>query len=214
MKMYKGFDKDMKCRGFQYEVGQTYETDEAKLCESGFHACEAPLDVFRYYAPTDSRYCEVELDDLTDKRSDDSKRVGKKITVGAEIGIPGLIKAHVEWVKANLEKNKAATNTGDRSAATNTGYWSAATNTGNRSAATNTGDRSAAEVSGMHSVAIAVGYNGKARGSLGCAIVVAERDSDGKILSICAAVVDGEKIKPDTWYTVRNGEWVEVADDE
>ena len=99
MKMYKGFDKDMKCRGFQFETGKTYETDTAKLCESGFHACEVPLDVFRYYAPVNSRYCEVELDDLSEELSDDSKRVGKRITVGAEIGIPGLIKAHVEWVR-------------------------------------------------------------------------------------------------------------------
>lgn len=97
---YKGFDKDLKCRDFQYEIGKTYETDEAKLCECGFHACEAPLDVLRYYPPNDGRYCEVELDGVSDERkNDDSKVVGKKITVGAEIGIPGLVKAHVEWVK-------------------------------------------------------------------------------------------------------------------
>ena len=207
IKTYKGFDKDLKCLDFQYEVGKTYETDRAELCEEGFHAIspdDSPLAAFGYYAPCDesgqSRYCEVEVSGDVDKGDD--KICGKKITIGAEIGIPGLVKAHVEWVKEHIEKKNtesntgyrsaatntgdrsaatntgylsAATNTGDRSAATNTGDLSAATNTGNRSAATNTGDRSAAEVSGKGSFAIATGYQSKVKGALGCAIVVAER---------------------------------------
>ena len=89
MKMYKGFDKDLKCRDFQYEIGKTYEEPTAELCEKGFHACEYPLDVFGYYAPSDmSRYCEVDLDDVSDKKNnEDSKRCGRKIAVKAEIGI-------------------------------------------------------------------------------------------------------------------------------
>lgn len=98
MKCYKGFDKDLKCRDFQYEIGKEYEEERAEICDTGFHACENPLDVFGYYAPADSRYCEVDLD-ANDQKSDDSKRVGKKISIKAEIGIAGIIKAGVEYIK-------------------------------------------------------------------------------------------------------------------
>ena len=176
MKCYKGFHKDLSCKDFQYEVGKEYETERAEICEEGFHACEFPLDVLRYYNPADSRFCEVELD-ANEQKGDDSKRVGKKIKIDAEIGLSGLVKAGVKFIleKADFENAKAtntgycsaamntgdrsaATNTGDRSAATNTGYCSAATNTGNGSAATNTGDRSAATNTGYRSAATNTGY--------------------------------------------------------
>ena len=240
MKCYKGFDKDLKCRDFQYEIGKEYEEERAEICDTGFHACENPLDVFGYYTPADSRYCEVELD-ANDQKSDDSKRVGKKISIKAEIGIAGIIKASVEYIKdqvnwdndkksntgncsaatntgncsaaTNTGNRSAATNTGDCSAATNTGNCSAATNTGDRSAATNTGDWSAATVKGKESVAMAIGYNSKAKGSLGCFIVLAEyKELGGKyhIADVKSAKVDGEKIKPDTFYKLINGEFVEA----
>jgi len=249
MKCYKGFDKDLKCRDFQYEIGKKYEEERAEICDTGFHACENPLDVFGYYAPADSRYCEVELD-ANDQKSDDSKRVGKKISIKAEIGIAGIIKAGLEYIKgqvnwdddkkSNTGNRSAATNTGDWSAATNTGNWSAATNTGNWSAATNTGNRSAATntgnrsaatntgnwsaatntgnwsaatVEGKESVAMAIGYNSKAKGSLGCFIVLAEcKELGGEyhIVDVKSAKVDGEKIKPDTFYKLINGEFVEA----
>jgi hypothetical protein len=231
MKCFKGFDKDLKCRDFQYEIGKEYEEERAEICDTGFHACENPLDVFGYYAPADSRYCEVELD-ANDQKSDDSKRVGKKISIKAEIGIAGIIKAGLEYIKdqvnwdddkkSNTGNRSAATNTGDWSAATNTGDCSAATNTGNRSAATNTGnwsaatntgDCSAATVEGKESVAMAIGYNSKAKGSLGCFIVLAEcKELGGEyhIVDVKSAKVDGEKIKPDTFYKLINGEFVEA----
>jgi hypothetical protein len=97
MKVYKGTDKDIKCRDYQFTPGVEAVEKRADLCEAGFHACEAPLDVLKYYAPGEgSRYFEAELEDVSEQRSDDSKVVGKRITLGAEIGIPGLIKAHVE----------------------------------------------------------------------------------------------------------------------
>ena len=104
MKGYKGFDKDLKCRGgYQYEIGKTYETDEAKLCEKGFHFCERPFDVLNYYNFTDcaklNRFCEVEADEVSEEKDNDSKRVAKSIKIGAEIGIPGLVKAQIEYVK-------------------------------------------------------------------------------------------------------------------
>ena len=156
MIVYKGTDKDMKCRDFQFELGKEYEEAEAKLCEKGFHGCEYPLDVFAHYAPADSRFFVADLDGVTDEmQSDDTKRVGTKIKLRAEIGIPGIVKAAVEYIKEKAESSD--NQTGDQSAATNTGDWSAATNTGNRSAATNTGDWSAATNTGDWSAATNTG---------------------------------------------------------
>ena len=220
IKSYKGMDKDMKCRGFQYEPGGIYEADHAVRCSSpGFHACEIPLDVFSYYPPSDgNRFFEVEQDGETSRDNEDSEVASSILKVGAEIGIPGLVKAHVEWVKEHIKEEKTESNTGYQSAATNTGNRSAATNTGDCSAATNTGYQSAAEVSGKDSVAAVFGYEGRAKGALGCAIVVAERgDWNGEtypLIGIKAAIVDGETIKPDVWYTLKGGEFVEVKEED
>ena len=164
MIVYKGTDKDMKCRGFQYELGKECEEEEANLCNKGFHGCEYPLDVFSYYSPADSRFFVADLDGVTDEKEDDTKRVGTKIKLRAEIGIAGIVKAAVEYIKEKAESSKnqtgnrsAATNTGRWSAATNTGRWSAATNTGDCSAATNTGNRSAATNTGDYSAAANTG---------------------------------------------------------
>ena len=210
MKCFKGFDKDLRCKGFQYEVGKEYETARAEICEEGFHACEFPLDVLRYYNPADSRFCEVELD-ANEQTHDDSKRVGKKIKIGAEIGLSGLVKAGVKFIleKADFE-NDNATNTGNRSAATNTGDCSAATNTGNRSAATNTGNRSAATVEGKESIAIVTGKGSKASGKRGCWLVLTERDKENHVLGVQAVKVDGETIKEDAFYTLSGGKVTEV----
>ena len=206
MKCYKGFDKDLRCKGFQYEIGKEYETERAEICKEGFHACEFPLDVLRYYNPTDSRFCEVELD-ANEQTRDDSKRVGKKIKIGAEIGLSGLVKAGVKFILKKVDfENATATNTGYCSAATNTGNYSAATNTGYCSAATNTGNRSAATVEGEDSIAIVTGYGSKARGKRGCWLVLTERDSKMHILGVQAVKVDGETIKEDVFYTLSGGE--------
>ena len=215
MKCFKGFDKDLKCRDFQYEIGKEYTEEKADICNCGFHACEFPMDVFNYYPPSDSRYCEVELEANNQKSSDDSKRFGKKISVKAEIGIAGIIKAGVEYIKeqVNWEDDKA-TNTGYQSAATNTGYQSAATNTGDQSAATNTGDQSAAIVEGKESIALATGIDSKAKGKIGCFIVLAEWkeiDNEYHIVDVKSAKVDGKNIKEDTFYTLKDGKFVEVG---
>lgn len=206
MKCFKGFDKDLKCRDFQYEIGKEYTEEKADICNCGFHACEFPMDVFNYYPPSDSRYCEVELEANNQKSSDDSKRVGKKISVKAEIGIAGIIKAGVEYIKeqVNWEDDKA-TNTGNQSAATNTGY---------QSAATNTGYRSAAIVEGKESIALATGIDSKAKGKIGCFIVLAEWkeiDNEYHIVDVKSAKVDGKNIKEDTFYTLKDGKFVEVG---
>ena len=169
MIVYKGTDKDMKCRDFQFELGKEYEEAEAKLCYKGFHGCEYPLDVFAHYAPADSRFFVADLDGVTDEEEGDSKRAGTKIKLRAEIGIAGIVKAAVEYIKERAESSdnqtgdrSAATNTGNQSAATNTGYYSAATNTGNQSAATNTGNQSAATNTGNQSAATNTGYRSAA----------------------------------------------------
>lgn len=200
MKMYKGFDKDLKCRDFQYEIGKTYEEPTAELCEKGFHACEYPLDVFGYYAPGDmSRYCEVDLDDVSDKKSnEDSKRCGRKIAVKAEISIAGLVKAAVEYTmeKAIPENSEHAT--------------------GDYGAASATGTQGAASATGTESVAAALGIDSKAKGALGCWIVIAEWERDEEFnwhrKDVQCFKVDGENIKPDTWYKLKNGDLLEVSE--
>ena len=252
---YKGFDKNLKCRDFQYEIGKEYFTDKAVACKTGFHFCENPFEVLSYYSPCDdtgtlNRFCEVEGSGDFDKSKSD-KTCCTYLKVKAEIGLQGLIKAGVKFIldRVKWEDNKqsntgyrsaatntgyrsaatntgdcsaatntgnrsAATNTGDCSAATNTGYRSAATNTGNRSAATNTGDCSAASVEGKESIAIVTGKGSKAKGSLGCWIVLTERGEwNGEtypILDVKAFKVDGEVIKADTWYKLIDGKAVEV----
>ena len=257
MKMYKGFDKDLKCRDFQYEIGKTYEEPTADLCEKSFHACERPLDVFRYYEPGKmSRYCEVDLDDVSAQKDNDSKRCGKKIAVKAEIGITGLVKAQIEYVKERTTMEytdpKQAT-AGDSGAATagysgaaTAGYsgaatagWYGAATAGDSGAATAgysgaaTAGYSGAATAGWYGAAtagrygaatsrgsVSVGENGcglvrgenaKIKGGMGAILVIAvENDVDYGIKEWKAFVVDGETVKPDTWYTLKDGKPVEV----
>ena len=270
MKVYKGTDRQMKCRGMQYTLGEAAVFDgEPHLCRAGLHACEQPIDVLNHYAPNESRYFEADAEGVTDEReSNDSKIVAKKMTLKAEIGVPGLVKAQIEYIKnqigfedaikrANAEKENHATGyqgaasatgnqgaasatgyrgaasaTGDRGAASATGYQGAASATGyqgaasatgyqgaasatgDQGAASATGDRGAASATGKAGVALAAGYECKAMGALGCAICCVERGEwDGEahpIIAVKAAIVDGEKIKADTWYRLKNGEFEEV----
>ncbi|EHK2716822.1 hypothetical protein J9U66_001633 [Salmonella enterica] len=227
---FKGFNKDLKCRGFQFAIGETFHHDgKVEACGSGFHACECPFDVFSYYPPAESRYAETISFGITDsEEGGDTKIASSSITIKDELTLPQFIQRGIEWIWSKIDKSleqqimcgscSAATNTGNRSAATNTGYqsaatntgdWSAATNTGNRSAATNTGyqsaatntgDCSAAEVSGSQSVAASLGIEGKARASEGGAIVLCYRDEDGELIHIRASKVGENGIMPNTWY--------------
>ena len=222
IKGFKGFDKNLKCRNYQYEIGKDFEENgDIKACNKGFHFCENPADVFSYYPPSDNgdlnRYCEVEGSGRTDKDSEDSKVACSQIHISAEIGIKGLVNA---WVKFILDKvnwdDKKESNTGYQSAATNTGNYSVAANTGDQSVATNTGNQSAASVEGKDSIAIVTGKDSKAKGGLGCWVVLTERGKwDGEtypILCVKAFKVDGEKIKADTYYRLVNGKPKEVED--
>ncbi|MEX4376492.1 hypothetical protein MZB06_00935 [Haemophilus influenzae] len=157
---YKGFKQDWTCRGYQYEVGKTYEhKGNVEACESGFHACEYPLDVLSYYSPAVSKFAVVKMSGETSKDSDDTKIASAKITIETEINLPEMIKKAVEWIKGKVDWDAAEkSNTGNGSVATNTGSWSVATNTGYQSAATNTGNGSVATNTGYQSVATNTGY--------------------------------------------------------
>ena len=236
MKGYKGFAPGLICRGKQYAENTVFEEEKAEICCSGMHFCENPFDVLDYYGFVNcdgkiNDFAEVEA--LDEVKTDDNKKFcTKKLKVGAKIGIPGFVKAFVDFTLAKVDFENAAatntgyysaaTNTGDKSAATNTGYKSAATNTGDQSAATNTGDKSAAtntgnysaaSVEGKESFAIATGIGSKAKGALGCYIAVAEWVEDGwnwKLKDFQACKVDGERIKENTFYKLENGEFVEA----
>lgn len=173
------------------------------------------MDVLVYYNPAGSRFCEVEGSGTTDKNTNDTKVAVSKLHISTEIGLKGLIEAGVKFIldKVNWKDNREY-KTGYRSAATNTGDQSAATNTGYCSAATNTGYCSAATVEGKDSIAIVTGYDSKAKGALGCWIVLTERvgwNGNGcPIKEVKAFLVDGEIIKADTFYKLIDGEAVEV----
>ena len=308
MKAYKGFNADMTCRGFQYKEGETYHEDIADLCHKGFHACERPLDVLAYYSPNSSVYHEVELDDVSEQREEDSKVCAKFIKIGAKVDIATLVEATVDYtfskcdpVKSqHAKKNRGAASatgwngpalatgdrgaasatgrmgaasatgwisaalaTGDKGAASATGAWSVASATGSRGAASATGSQGAASATGCYSVASATGGQGAAsatgdwsvasatggrsaasatgcysvasstgcyslasadnptaiavawgpfgrvKGVLGAHVVCAEW-RNGKLVEAKMAVVDGDKIKADTYYMLKNGEFAEV----
>ena len=217
MKAYKGFDKDLKCRGYQYEIGKEYQQDgNIVTCANGFHACEDPLEVFAYYPPATSRYCEVEQSGVIAKDISYSKVASSKIKIDAEIGIPGLVKAKIEYVKAHTTTKHTDPEraTAREYGAATAGEYGAAT-AGNRGAAT-AGEYGAATSRGSVSVGengcgLARGNNVKARGGLGAILVMCEEnDGDYNVKDWAAVIVDGVTVKADTWYTLKGGEIVEL----
>ena len=210
IKSYKGFNKDMTCKDKQYEVGKDYEEDKAVACECGMHACEYPLDCFKYYPPSKSVYCEVEQSGDISRHDDDSKIASTKMRIGAQLNIAGIVNAAIKYTKEKVEKtcieSKSATagysgaaTAGDSGAAT-AGYSGAATSRGKSS-------------TGENGLSVARGKGVKAKGGLGSILVIAEEEQNScKISSWKAVVVDGVNIKADTWYTFKDGELVETED--
>ena len=202
MKTYKGFNKDMTAKnGFQYKEGKEYEEEKAVACECGFHACEYPLDCFRYYSPESSVYHVVEQSGEFSKNNDDSKVASTKIKIGAEISIAGLVKAAIEYTKERTKPECDAT--GKCGASSATGLYGSAI----------AGD--------PESIAIAWGYKGKAKGVIGSHLVLADWEGnennfwtqeEWSLKGAKMVRVDGEKIKADTWYRMEKGEVVEVVE--
>lgn len=196
---YKAMDKNMQCRGKQYEVGKTYHEDKADCCHAGMHACENPLDVLHYYPLKDSpRFFEVECGGNVDKSGEDSKLACTELKVKGELNFAGLVKAAVNAV-FNRVKGKEPFSSG---------YASTAGSSGDGSTAAATGSSCRAKADGKDSIAVANGYKSKARGARGCYLVLTEYDDDGNMLLAKMAKVDGSVIKENVWYTLKNGEFV------
>ena len=214
MKGYKGFDKNWKCRDMQYEVGKTYEEAEARLCNKGLHFCENPFDVFSYYSPENqSRYAVVEAENVTDEKDSDTKRVAKKLTIKTELNLIGIVKAGMEYIKEHINVEKIKEKAFDESTAATSGDESTAATSGYRSTAATSGYRSTAIVEGEDSVAIALGARSKAKGALGCWLILAEweENDDGMYRKdVKCFKVDGEIIKADMFYMLKDGEAVLV----
>ena len=252
---YKAMDKNMQCRGKQYEVGKTYHEDKADCCHAGMHACENPLDVLHYYPLKDGpRFFEVECGGNVDKSRKDSKLACTELTVKGEVNFAGLVKATVNAV-FNRVKGKepfssgdysTAGSSGDYSTAGSSGYsstagssgysstagssgnystagssgysstagssgdYSTAGSSGNYSTAAATGTYCRAKADGKDNIAVANGAHSKARGILGCYLVLTEYDDDGNMLWAKMAKVDGAHIKENVWYTLKNGEFSEA----
>ena len=262
VKSYKGFNKDMTCRGFQYKEGKEYETSRVVVCNEGFHACEYPLDCLDYYPPNTSVYHEVEQtgEFSSNSCSGDSKIASTKIKIGAKLSIAGLVQAAIDFTKSKTVTMQDTTGncgtssaTGDYGASSATGDYGASSATGNYGASSATGDYGASSATGNYgtssatgykgvssatgncgassatgycgassadnstAVAVAWGYESKAKGCIGAHIVCAEwkydnLNNDWVFVGAKMSIVDGVKIKADTYYTLRDGEFVEVKE--
>lgn len=216
---YKAMDKNMQCRGKQYEVGKAYYEDKADCCHAGMHACENPLDVLHYYPLKYSpRFFEVECGGNVDKSVEDIKLACTELTVKGEVNFAGLVKATVNAV-FNRVKGKGPFSSGDHSTAGSSGNSSTAGSSGYSSTAGSSGDYSTAAATGAYcrakadgkdNIAVANGAHSKARGILGCYLVLTEYDDDGNMLWAKMAKVDGVSVKENVWYMLKNGEFAEA----
>ena len=255
MRAFKGFNKDLTCRGYQYEEGKEFHTERAECCDTGFHACEYPLDCFNYYDPAHSVYHEVELSGEMDKRGDNTKVCATDIKIGARLSIAGLVKMAIDFTMSKVNKEAgsderhgfasatgykgASSATGDYGASSATGYKGASSATGYKGASSATGDygassatgyKGASSVSDPTGVAVAWGHEARAKGCKGAHLIlsdwrfIGEKYWDGsykdmynkdnwELTGAKMVVVDGEKIKEDTYYRCIEGEIVEVTED-
>lgn len=219
MKAFKGFNKDLTCRGYQYEEGKEFHTERAECCDTGFHACEYPLDCFGYYDPAHSVYHEVELSGEMDKSGDNTKVCATDIKIGARLSIAGLVKMAIDFTMSKVNKEAGSDE--------RHGFASA---TGNCGASSATGYKGASSVSDPTGVAVAWGHEARAKGCKGAHLIlsdwrfIGEKYWDGsykdmynkdnwELTGAKMVVVDGEKIKEDTYYRCIEGEIVEVTED-
>ena len=219
MRAFKGFNKDLTCRGYQYEEGKEFHTERAECCDTGFHACEYPLDCFGYYDPAHSVFHEVELSGEMDKSGDNTKVCATDIKIGARLSIAGLVKMAIDFTMSKVNKEAGSDE--------RHGFASA---TGNCGASSATGYKGASSVSDPTGVAVAWGHEARAKGCKGAHLIlsdwrfIGEKYWDGsykdmynkdnwELTGAKMVVVDGEKIKEDTYYRCIEGEIVEVTED-
>ena len=215
VKGFKGFDRNLKCKDQQFKIGDkiVYKGD-VKLCRSGFHFCEYPLDVFGYYPPNDGRFAEVEADDVSNEKEEDSKRACKAIHIKTELTLKAMIEAAVKFTFDRVDWKKSIENKEDKKGASNSGDRGAASNFGDRGAASNSGYYGAASNSGKEGIAISIGIESKAKAMLGTWLVLSEWKfiaSEWHRVDVKSVKVDGKKIKADTFYTLKKGKFVEVV---
>ena len=208
MKAYKGFDKNLQCRGFQYEVGKTYtmpEGEDVKLCERGFHACIYIIDCFSYYAPAESRYCEVELEDVSSEIDTDSKRVARTITIVRELMLDEVHDISSEQQEKEIGGNRSSVRGGDESSVRG-GYGSSVS--GGDWSSVSGGDGSS--VRGGYGSSVRGGYGSRFKGSKNC-VFAAEYYKDYIFVGMRVAIVDGINFTTDKWYELDDdGNWKEA----
>ena len=204
IKSYKGFDKDMQCRGFQYEVGKEYEMDgEINCCNRGFHACKSPLKVWDYYDMLNSRFAEVEQSGKIDEEEKSTKICSSRIKIKVELKLADIINIGVEWLKDVTSPSKVKT------------YGALNDNGDRKKQIGSSGDYAQIGSTGEDSVIMCAGNKSKAKAKIGSWITLAEwerSDEKNHNVPICVKTeyVDGENIKADTWYMLKNGKFVEV----
>ena len=215
---YKGFDKDFKCRGFQYEVGNTYETDDdIACCNRGFHACESPIEVFDYYDMLTSRFAEVEQSGKIDKEAASTKTCSSRIKIKAELKLADIINLGVEWLKeitspSKIEANNTS-NDGDSAKIGSSGYYAQIGSSGDSAQIGSSGYSAQIGSSGQDSVIMCAGNDSKAKAAIGSWITLAEWKRIGDVWKpICVKTeqVDGKRIKADAYYRLIDGKFEEV----
>ena len=215
IKSYKAFDKNMQCRNFQYEVGKEYEMDgEIKCCNRGFHACKNPLEVWNYYDMLNSRFAEVEQSGKIDEEGDSTKVCSSHIKIKAELKLADIIKVGVEWLKDITSPSKFKT---DGALNDNGGDSAQIGSSGNYAQIGSSGYYAQIDSTGEDSVIMCAGNNSIAKAKAGSWITLSEwkwNNEKSRYIPTCVKTeyVDGENIKADTWYRLKNGKFVEVED--
>ena len=221
IKSYKGFDKNLKCRDFQYEIGKEYEMDgEIKVCSKGFHACESPFDVFDHYTMIDSRFCEVEQDGNISKEDRGTKICSSKIKIKAELKLAYMINLGVEWLKEITSPKKMKTSIKDNSSGNgakigSSGNGAKIGSSGNGAQIGSSGNGAQIDSTGEDCVIMCAGINSVAKASKGSWITLSEwsySDKKQRYIPVCVKTefVDGEKIKADTYYKLDGGVFKEI----
>ena len=257
---YKAFDKNMKCRGFQYEVGKEYEMDgEVKCCNQGFHACKFPMEVWDYYDMLDSRYAEVEQSGKIDAEENSTKVCSSRIKIKAELKLADIINIGVEWLKDITSPSKVKADgvlndngdrrkqigssgysaqigssgdyaqigssgdyaqigsSGDYAQIGSSGYSAQIGSSGYYAKIGSSGDYAQIDSTGEDSVIMCAGNSSRAKAKVGSWITLAEwkwSDEKKRDVPVCVKTeyVDGENIKADTWYQLKNRKFVEVTE--
>ena len=242
IKSYKAFDKNMQCRGFQYEVGKEYEIDrEIKCCDRGFHACKSPMEVWDHYDMLSSRFAEVEQSGEIKEEENSTKVCSSHIKIKAELKLADIIKVGVEWLKDITSPSKFKTDgalndngdrnkqigssgysaqigsSGDSAKIGSSGYFAKIGSSGESAKIGSSGDYAKIDSTGEDSVIMCAGKGSKAKAKAGSWITLSEwkwNDKKNRYVPVCVKTeyVDGNNIKADTWYQLKNGEFVEVTE--